>query len=279
MAVITYKEYQELIDALNDPTSDKIQFGDISELPSGGKFIKLKYNGQFITLQTKYLITPFGAKESQYEQQQPKKTIEFNLPRDTDVCNEKNTNDVAKFKFKEVLIAIQSRLENELLNLDRQREWLNIKKKSQEITKANMNMVSTDTLRNNDSDSKYEPHFRAKFPHRKGLPTYQIWDKEKNEIKAPPLCKTEENKNEYVSVDEIIPAGTEVMQRVSPTIWLINGKVGITYNIQVLRLGKRPDLRNKCIIDSDDDDSEQAPKVVNNMIESDESDDDDDDSD
>tara|TARA_B100000530_G_C15930633_1_gene476712 strand:- start:183 stop:1022 length:840 start_codon:yes stop_codon:yes gene_type:complete len=277
MAQYSYDTWDQLIDDLNTD-SPNLTYEQINSLKSGGKFTKIKYHGKNLTLKTKGLIAPFGAKENQFENNPMKKTIEFELPREDDVCDESNKNEVALFKLKQVLTALHDKIKRDILKDDYQREWLGIKGKSKKITNANIDLVLADIIKNNDSD-KWRPRFKAKFPHMKDSATFQIWDENKKEIISPPLNLTAENEETYVSLEKIIPRRTEIRIAVIDlsSIWIINDKVGSTFNIRTLRIAKIPELASgKCIVDSDDDDDDESQSKLQGVEVISDSDDDDD---
>ena len=224
---------------------------DRKKTESGWNII-IKYkdgeNKKILSAITPTLRTPFGLTE--YKENF---SIGLALPKKGNEPNEK----------VKIFCEFLRKLEEKMFTLmsENSKEWLGKKKLSEESFEDNFTRI---IKVNKDESKNYDPLISLKMAKKEG-------GEGKDKYWAKCFQKNPETKTlDQIEINqESLVKGTEIAAYIQfASIWLINGKYGVTMRVKQLRVINSPNGNGNCLIpDSDDDNSDDSDSDDDDKVE------------
>ena len=237
------------ITKLSELDTTELTFSDLNKMSSGAQFGNIQKNGRMCLLQLPK-ITGFGA--DKYEDQdkgEQKFTMSVQFTKE-DIEN----NESVKQAF-EKLQDIRSKVKENAKN--NSQEYFKKKKASDDYVDASFSDFIKESKDKNteEPDGRYYT-LKLKLKQSKkeeGKFDFGAFDSTKQKMEL-----TTEN------ITDKIKKWSKVKCTITPNIWVIGGKFGVTWNLHQMQYwepeGGIPDKNEFCMIDSSDDEEEEDKK-------------------
>lgn len=212
--------------------ADKITYGTVKSLDSGGKSVYVAYNGRPLIIQTPEMSTPFGvSKWSSDRGGSDKYTLELSFKG-----REEKQGMQTFFELLETLDTkfVQDAMENST-------NWLKKKYNSTEVVQALYTPLvkHAKDKETGEITDKYPPTFRITLPYKDGSFTCDTYDKQRNLIPLESI------------VDHLKGARvTAIIQCLG--LWIAGGKFGCSWKVLQLRVAQPNTIKGFAFKDDDD---------------------------
>lgn len=249
------------ITKLSELNTDDLNFTDLNKMSSGAQFGNIQKNGRMCLIQLPK-ITGFGAdKYEDKEKGDVKFTMSVQFTKD-DI----NTIESVKLAF-EKLQEIRAKVkENAKTNCN---EYFKKKKASDDYVDASF----SDFLKESKDKNTEEPdgrYYTLKLKLKLSKKEAEKFDFGAFDSNKQKMDLTTDN------ITDKIKKWSKVKCTITPNIWVISGKFGVTWNLHQMQYwepeGGIPDKNEFCMIDSSDDEEEENNEVDPHELIADDSD-------
>ena len=225
---------------------DNIKFSEAKVTQSGGKIIFTSLNDEPLYLRSDNLEMPFDASffADNDGSDNGKMQITVNIDPEASDTN----SHMCKFAEKFDNMIQDKALKNHV-------QWLKLAKNKAtkdavEDRYTNMKRVSVDA-ETGEPDGKYPPSFRFKIPKSNGKWNCKVFDHNRKEININEMSNEE--------VFALFPKKSTIKVLLKLTVvWIANGKFGVSWKAEQIKVSKPKTLEAYAFQDSDEDDSGEA---------------------